>query len=335
MKKFIYISFVLLSVLFSCGPKGNTLKEEISDFKIDDTSTVDKIFLADKMNNTVLLTKESSNRWIVNNKFPARPDMIQNLLICIKKVEVKQYVPKPAIENVIKHLSVSATKVEIYQKGKLSKTYYVGGPTQDHFGTYMLMEGAEIPFICYMPGFRGYITSYYIPMEVEWKDRKIFSHEIPEIQSVRVEHFRQPEESWEITNIDNANFQLKALKTGQEIKGFDTTKVKELLKNFKVTGFEGFADVNSARMDSVKAKYGLYRVSLTDRSGRTKFVDLYEIPLPPGTLDMLGRPALVDVDRMYGLVDGETITICQYYTFDPITVPLSYFTSKEGLILRL
>jgi len=300
------------------------MKKELSDFKVEDTASIDKIFLADKSNRTVLLTKEGHS-WTVNGQFSARPDMIQNIMNTIRRIEVKQYVAKSAINNVIKNLAVTATKVEIYQKGKLTKTYYVGGPTQDHYGTYMLLDGSDIPFVCYVPGFRGYLTNYYIPIEEEWRDRKIFAYDISDMASVKVEFVRDPKASWEITNVDDAHFRLRSLHTGQELNNFDTSRVKDVLRNFKVMGFEAFAQVNPARMDSVKSKYGLYRVTVNERSGKTKFVDLYEIPLQPGTLDMMGRPVSVDVDRMYGLVDGKITTICQYFTFDPVTVPITDF----------
>jgi hypothetical protein len=327
MKKFCFI-LVAAWVAWGCGPRGNTLNKELSNFKVEDTAAIDKIFLADMQNNTILLQRDGS-QWRVNNDFMARPDMIKNLLNTIRRVEVKQYVPKPAVENIIKSLAVTGTKVEIYQHGKLLKTYYVGGPTQDHYGTYMLLEGSDIPFVCYIPGFRGYLTNHYIPLIDEWRDRKIFAYDISEIGSVKVEFFNDPASSWEIKNLDNAHFTLKALQSGQNIERFDTSRVKDVLQNFKVMGFEGFVNVNAARMDSVKAKYGLYRVSLTEKDGGVKFVDLYSIPLQPGTLDMLGRPVTTDVDRMYGIVDGKNVTICQFYTFDPVTIPISEFMPAD------
>lgn len=311
-------------MLASCGPKKNTLTGDESHFKVEDTASVDMIFLADKSNRTVLLTRENGT-WMVNHEFQARKDMIQNLMICIRRVEVKEFVPKAAIENQIKALSVGATKVEIYQNKKLAKVYYVGGPTQDHLGTYMIMQDSNTPFVCYMPGFRGYLSNYYIPMVEEWRDRVIFSYNIKDIASVRVDFARDPDASWELTNVDNASFRLKSVSSGQYLEGFDTSRVKDVLRNFKVMGFEAFATVNKARMDSVQAKYGLYTVSVTDRNGKTRFVQLYEIPLQPGTLDMLGNPVSIDMDRMYGIVDGKTTTICQYYTFDPVTVPIGFF----------
>ena len=64
-------------------------------------------------------------------------------------------VPKAAFNNVIKQIATSGTKVEIYQgKDKPSKTYYIGGATLDHQGTYMILETegvkSSVPFIMYI-----------------------------------------------------------------------------------------------------------------------------------------------------------------------------------------
>src|SRR5688572_6616684 len=124
----ILLIFVFGLVVVSCGSRNNTFKGKDNEFKVKDTANIDKIFLANKSNQTVLLTKEGK-RWMVNGEFEARGDMMQNLLACIRNVEVKQFVPKTAVDNTMKLLSVAATKVEIYIKGDLHKVYYVGGPT--------------------------------------------------------------------------------------------------------------------------------------------------------------------------------------------------------------
>lgn len=322
------ISFILLSPLFltllsvsSCKEKTN--KTGLSNFKVEDTASIDKIFMADKRNRKVLLTKEN-RKWWVDNEFQARPDLITDLLILLKRIEVKQYVPKNAVENVIKSMSVYSTKVEIYQNGKLHKVIYVGGPTQDHLGTYMLLEGSSLPFICYVPGFRGYLSPYFMPFPEEWRDKTIFAYHINEIQKVTIEFVRTPELSYEITH-SNGKFGIKMLQQNVPISNFDTLAVKDYMKNFKVVGFESFLDVNKARLDSVTSRYGLYKVSVTQTDGRKRSVSLYQIPLPPGTVDLYGQEIKMDVDRMYGIIDEKTLVLCQYFTFDPITVPPAYF----------
>lgn len=329
MKRLMYL-IVFGLVITSCGNRSNTLTNKDNDFKIKDTASIDKIFLANKGNQSVTLSK-NGKRWMVNNEFEARGDMMENILHAIRNVEVKQFVPKTAIDNTMKLLSVSATKVEIYIKGELAKVYYVGGPTQDHFGTYMVMQDSEIPYICYLPGHRGYISTFYTPIADEWRSRQIFNYQLDEIGSVRTEFYRVPQLSWEIINLDNKNFKLKSLSTNKFIEPFDTGAAKMILKEFKALGFEAFVDINSTRLDSVKAKYPLYKITVTDRGGMKRTLDLYEIPMQPGVYTMDGKEAKVDVDRMYGIVDGTTTTICQYYTYDPVAVPITFFMGEKAI----
>lgn len=327
MKRLIYL-IVFGLVITACGNRSNTLTSKDNEFKIKDTASIDKIFLANKGNQSVTLVKDGK-RWMVNNEFEARGDMMANILHAIRNVEVKQFVPKTAIDNTMKLLSVSATKVEIYTNGKLAKVYYVGGPTQDHFGTYMVMQDSETPYICYVPGHRGYISTFYTPMADEWRSRQVFRYQLDEIASVKMEFYRVPQLSWEIINLDNKSFKLKSLSNNKYIEPFDTGAIKMILKEFKALGFESFVDINSTRLDSVKAKYPLYKITVTDRAGIKRTLDLYEIPMQPGVYTMDGKEAKVDVDRMYGIVDGKTTTICQYYTYDPVAVPITFFMGDK------
>ena len=327
MKRLIFLSVFGL-VIMSCGKGIDTLKGKDNEFKIKDTANVDKIFLANKGNQSVTLTKVD-RKWMVNNEFEARGDMIANILYAIRNVEVKQFVPKTAVDNTMKLLSVAATKVEIYVNGKLSKVYYVGGPTQDHFGTFMVMQDSEMPYICYVPGHRGYISNFYTPLADEWRSRQIFNYQLDEIASVKTEFYGAPQFSWEIINLDNKNFKLRSLATKNFVGPFDTGAVKMILKEFKGLGFEAFVEINSTRLDSVKAKYALYKISVTNREGKVRSLDLFQIPMQPGIYTMDGKEAKVDVDKMYGIVDGTTTTLCQYYTYDPVAVPINFFLGQK------
>lgn len=327
MKKLVTLVICSLLIL-SCGGKKNTFTSEDNDFKIKDTSTVNKIFLANKSNQTVLLTKENG-RWRLNGKYDARMDLLQNLFYTIKNIEVKEFVPKAAVENQLKLLAVAGTKVEIYQNDELAKVYYVGGPTQDHMGTYFLMEGSENPYVVYLPGHRGYLTNHFTPIEEEWKSRVIFSHHISEIKSVQVDFVKTPELSWELINVDDNHLQLRDVMRNQILSPFDTIAAKNILKEFKALGFEGYAKINSGRLDSVKTKYGLCKITLNTKQGGKRTLDLYQIPVQEGTYSPAGNPITVDVDRMYGIIDGEIQTICQYFTYDMVTAPITFFMPKQ------
>jgi hypothetical protein len=51
--------------------------------------------------------------------------------------------------------------------------------------------------------------------------------------------------------------------------------------------------------------------------------------LPEGTLDINGKPLKYDFDKMYAVInDGKDFVSIQYYVFDPLMQPISFFLKK-------
>jgi hypothetical protein len=304
-----------------------TVKKELKDFAVEDTSDVDKIFLADKSSHQVLLTKEAPGKWLVNEKYYARKDMLDNLLDVIRRVTVRTIVAQAARENIIKRMASGSIKVEIYKKGNLHKVYYVGSGTQDNLGSFMLLENSSAPFICYLPGHKGTVTNFYMPLENEWRNRILFNYNLPEIESVTTRYPNRPDENFSIEIAENNQLRLKSLAKGTYFSSFDTSKVKGYLLEFKNIAFEDFTTVSKEKMDTVRTRHHLFSISVKEKNtGKTKTVNGYRMPLPPNITDDFGKPVYFDEDRMYGEFTGiqETLVL-QYYTFDRIAVPLSFF----------
>ena len=99
----------LFTVFLVTKYQKSTLKEELSDFAVEDTASVDKIFLSDKDGNKLLVERKSSSTWLVNNSFEARPDAIKILLETIKQIRVKAPVGRASFNNVVKKLAVKST----------------------------------------------------------------------------------------------------------------------------------------------------------------------------------------------------------------------------------
>ena len=154
---------------------------------------------------------------MVNGLYDARPDVIQTLLYTIRKIDVKEPVGKKAQDNVVKRLAADAVKCEIYSKGELIKAYYVGSETQDLTGTYMIlidlktMETSAKPFVTYIPGFEGFLTTRYFTEEIGWRDRTVFNYIPNEIKSVRMEVPNNPEYGYVVIALDNNLFDVKMI----------------------------------------------------------------------------------------------------------------------------
>lgn len=326
-----YFYLIIIALIgIGCGGQDSSMNTDYTSFKIEDTASIGKIKISNKNGSQVGLLRTTDGWEIEGLGVLARKDLIEVTLATLRRMEVKEFIPKNGQQEIFKRLSVYGSKIEIFgQNDAPIRTFFVGGPTQNHLGTYMMLEGSDVPVIVYVPGFRGYLTNHFNPNVLEWKSKQIFTHHIRDIKSVEVIHHRNPQASFRIDVLSPSTFSLIQLQNGKKPSQADTSMMKVFLQNFKVLGFENWVDVNSVRLDSVQSKYSLYTVRVTTQSNTVNSVKLCAIPLPKGTLNMLGEPIQVDVDRMYGILKNGEVTMCQYFTFDPVTIPLDYFVRGQ------
>jgi len=303
-----------------------------SDFAIKDTASITKIFIADARGVSVTLSKSKDN-WIVNDKYIARPDNIRLLMKTFSRIDVRYPVAKAAFNNVIRDIATKATKVEIYQgDDKPSKVYYIGTATNDNQGTYMVLETegvkSTVPFVMYIPGNYGYLTSRFFTEAQQWRDAIVFKYAPEMIKSIEINYSETPEESFVINNKDG---QFSVSDIGSE-KPFDVNpdKLKEYVDRYQKVYYE-MVDIESkqTRIDSIIASQPFITMEVKDMIGGSNKIVLYHMPNFRKTKDSnSGEIFMYDVDRMYGHLNNDVFTYVQFATFDKITYPKSYFTTN-------
>jgi hypothetical protein len=334
--KKLFILFIVLAsaaAWFVINKNKGTIKPTLRDFAVQDTSSINKIFLADKNGNTITLERKATSGWIVNGKFNARPDAIKVLLTTIKKIDVKEPVSKNAQDNVIKRLSAKAIRCEIYQNNELTKAYYVGTETADQTGTYMILIDPETmapsakAFVTYIPGFEGYLTTRYFTDERNWRDRTVFSYVPSEIKSVKMESPEHPEQSYEVSAQGGNSFQVKMLANNKPLDNIDTLAVKQYLSYFKQLNFESFeVEVNTNQIDSILKSTPINILTVTDASGKANKVSFYTRPNLKKVLDENEKPLPFDPERMDAQMnDGKDFVMLQYFVFGKVLPPVEYF----------
>lgn len=331
--RIIIISVVVLSIialyLYFSSTKG-TIKKELRDFAVEDTASITKVFLVDKRNMTVSLEKKN-RKWYVNDKHLARLDLVQILLKTIKRVDVKAPVANAAMKNIITSLAAKSTKVEIYSGEELLKTYYVGGPTPDQHGTYMLLENSSRPFVMNIPGFRGYLTTRFITDEYQWRSQAIFNNNYNEIKSVTVKNYEKPENSFKLTNNQQNTYSLFSLTNNNEVSNYDTVEVKKFFSRFRHINFDKFL-VNTAedKLDSLLNINPYYEISLEDFNKKSTSITIYKRPNYEEIQDDDGELYNFDVDNLYGLINNKSeLVLIQYYVFDQLFKDIQDFTKTN------
>ena len=341
----IIIVFAVLAIAAAAlwvGQSPSTFRRSLSNFKLEDSASVTRIFIGDKNNNSIVLKKTGPGKWVVDDKFPAQKISVDLLLKTMVDIEVSQPVAIAAHDNIVKELAVNSVKVEIYQEvyrvdlfgkfrwwphEKLTKVYYVGGATPDNQGCFMLMEHSTEPYIVFLPGFRGFVSPRYSPIEKYWRDYNIFKTPIPEISAVKIETLETPQFSYEVKNNGDDRFSIYALNDNRKLPRYDTLKLLNFLSGFRNLNYEALLDdMNKYRKDSILASRPFIVISLTDKKGVTTTIKTFHKKGPEGQTDEQGRPMPYDLDRLYALVNnGQDFTLIQYFTFDKILRPLPFF----------
>jgi hypothetical protein len=313
---------------------------------VKDTAIVTKIFIADKNNNEITLTKDESGHWSVNGE-RAQPEKVNAFLKTLKDLKVRNPVPLVARNNVITRMATLAKKVEVYQirprinifnaitlfpREKLTKTYYVGDVTPDNQGTFMLMEGAEAPYVVHIPGFRGFIAVRYSALDYEWRDYTVFNVGIGEIKSVELEFPAEPNQSFRVELTEDRDAKLYSLQTGAQIPGYDTIRMLNFLTSFNDIRFEALLNKQIDRhvIDSVLSTSPRTTINLVTRDGDSNEVKIY-YKKGFAALYMEDGATLepFDLDRAYALVnDGKDFVLIQYFVFDKITRNLAFITGE-------
>lgn len=322
----IFLLLAIAAAVLILTNKKSTIKEDLKDFAVQDTASITKIFMTTKEPSSVTLTREGPGQWTVNGKYAARNDAMNDLMETIKEVSVRAPVAKSAMDNVLKALATSSTKVEIYSKDKLIKTYYVGSYTQDMAGTFMMLEDSKTPFITFIPGFNGYLSTRYFTEEPLWRDRTVYNYYPDEIATISVEYPKLKHHSFTI----NAKTFTVTSEDETEKPITDTTKVGLFIGQFKHVNFEGFADgVPKAVKDSILSTSPICDIIVTDTKGTKDKITAYlKMPNKKDSLvlDEQGNPLKYDVDRMFAVINnGKDFVVIQHFIFDPIMISYDYF----------
>jgi len=324
---------VAIAVYFFVSKNTGTLKNELSDFAVKDTASIDKIFISDYTGDKATLTR-GDKYWAVDGTHKARPESVELILNTIYRMAVKSPVAKAAKNNVIREIATKSIKVEVYQGGnKPTKVYYIGGTTQDNQGTYMVLEvngvKSSTPFIMHVPGFYGFLNTRFYANPLQWRDAAIFTYLPGEIKSVEVVYQEKPAESFKIENNINQLTLIDGL-TNQPMKNVDTNRLQQYLGLFDKIYYEMIVlnELKPAQQDSIKNTPPIFTIKLTDIYGKSTQLKAFHMRNYKNVLDDDGNPYPYDLDRMYGTIDDGFLLYIQFYIFDNITPPKQVFLKE-------
>jgi len=316
-----------ITVWMRNSDSSNTIQNEISEFSFADTASVDHIILKDE-NGTIIDLKKGNDRWTLNDEFMARPDAVRNLLTTMKKVSVRAPISQQEMNTVLKNIITSHTLVEMYVGSDLVRNYYVGGPDKEHTGTYMLMKGAQRPYLMHIEGFHGFLTPRFFTNTYEWRHRGVFEYKPEEIGSIEINYVNRADKDFRIERAATGDFEVFVGPDMTPVASIDSFMLSAYLTNYKMIHYESYEETKSdAFLDSVRVSEPIFHITVGDLSGHEKKVTAFRKPIKEG-YDPEGNEISYDMDRLYIAIDSEEIVIAQYVIFDKLTAGISFFKNR-------
>lgn len=337
MKKnliYLLIFLILLSVagwLLTENNERTTLEGQANyTFTISDTAAVSKIIISSKKPDRVELIR-SENGWLVNGEYPARDDAMDVLLTTLNRMELRNFVPVRMQETVMKNISALGKKVEIYQNDEHFKTIYVGTPTMDEMGTYMMIKDADAPYAVHIPGFNGFLDTRFFADPYLWRSRELFDIEPRNIKEVKMTYPDSLSESFRLRVFSPDSVYLIKAADNEVVKNFNITKAKLYLAAIKNLSYEGSitpSDPIYEKRDSLLSSTPVFRMEVKDIDGKSTTVTGYRIKGERQVVDESNPLTFYDPDRLHGFINDNRMVLLQYYGLDNALKPLSYFKDK-------
>ena len=146
--------------------KPQTENIQFLDFTIQDTFSVNKIKIYNSLNNDkIILVKQEPNIWVDEKGKCLKSEVANRILEAMFNITIKALIPENDKVKRKEDIKNNHKKIEIYNNGTLTKTWYLGQSTHDNYGNYMFLNKPEfkdsIPVIMGLKGINGTLESVF------------------------------------------------------------------------------------------------------------------------------------------------------------------------------
>ncbi len=200
----------------SSQDNNNSVSDRSNDrqFAYENFEDVERIFIADRRNHQVNLTRGGITGWLADGK-PANDNVLKNLIAVLKNMDIRTLPTRKAIPNMVKALAAEGIRVQLFDDdGNELRDYYIGGATHDELGTFAIMDGSENPYVVHLPNFTGNIRTRFNHWGDEWRDRIYFRVDPDKVESFSIDYPKQQSESFQVTK-EGSKFKAEALYGGR------------------------------------------------------------------------------------------------------------------------
>ncbi len=323
MKKYAFYIVIIailvtiaLVLIFNDQP--GTITGSEKNFAISDTASVTKIKYVYK-GDALELTRNKS-LWVVNNKYPAKTQLVNVTLKFLQQFNIISVVPKESLQRAIEALNERSLQVTIEDSGKPVVQYRLCEIDTAPAKVFIIMEGSSRPYIANITGFDLPVLTLFSTSERMWRDRKLFVTHMDDFMMVGLAYPQNADNSFAISKI-NDSLQIKQ---GDLIsKKVSRQAVQNYFLNVSNLKADHMgAERLSLEYSKVKDNLPFAELIIKSTGNRTETLKVYQIPDEKS-------PSKINPDMLIGIVGTDTVPVMiNYVDFDPLLKSMGDFVEK-------
>lgn len=308
------------------------------EFAVKDVNTVDKVIISDPFGRVFEIVK-NGKEWTDKDGNCVVQESVEFVLDAFKNIEFKGYLNDNSIPKFTKLITTQHTKVEIFQNGEWTKTWYIGPPSQDHYGQVMLIDSksggkSDQPVLMKIKGMNGIIEPRFFADARKWQCTNIFSIPLDKLAKVELKFNDEPERSFTVSKNGS---DMKVYQQDKLLKDVDTAMIFRYLNNYQKIHFDiPNYQLDDKQVDSLKRTIPFCVLKVKETSGKTTKLKCYRI-MAKDLGDAEKEEGLVeyrdkDRDRFWCELPSGEIVKCQYFVFNPLFLGHIYFPMDVSML---
>lgn len=301
------------------------------NFKIEDTTTISKIIITDAFGQQFTIVKKD-NLWTDRQGGCITQNNVSLILEAFNKIEFKGYLPQKSEKRFTELMASAHIKVEIFQDGAWTKTWYMGPATPDHYGQIMLLETADdgkstSPVMMKIAGMNGLIDPRFFADPRQWACTEIMALQMEDIKSVKAKFYGEPYRNFEIQNKGN---RFRVTQNSRPLASLDTTNVFRYLQGFQKIHFEqkNFS-YSDKQVDSVKKSQAFCVLEVKTKKERIA-LKMFRIKSKEEQRNEFGMLVNMDMNSFWCELPNGELVRCQYFVFNPLILGHVFFAAMEA-----
>lgn len=325
----------------------STFRVEDRDFSVDKDLEITRIEMESlSEGKKIVLHKDKQERWRLDSSLFANDLAVSELIMMLERLSVRQPVSIANKSQVEEMLSTAGVLVDVFvvahrvQFGNFRLFPYenrfqsiiVGPDTPDGRSTYMRKNSSDLAFKVSRPGYERGISEVFTPEQRVWRDPVILDLEYESIHSVNVVVYGNEEESFVLKPLDEQDFRFFQRENSEDALEFkaDTARVLRFLSSFKDIHYERLPDEEDEKTrKELMFEQPFMEISVKSKDGMQTSIKAYA-RLAPESIVTLAEGINQDPNRFYVQVNDGEFALAQYYVFNRILRPLSFFENKPA-----